>query len=138
MVIVYDDFWCYGATRRTGMRGVEDRDTRFLKATLDICLLALIEEEDRYGYEMIGILREENFPLVNERSVYPLLGRLEVDGLIEGYLRPSVDGPARKYYRMLPEGSRALRAWALRSFETYEVARRIVTERVDLERHLPA
>lgn len=117
---------------------MEERDTRSLKATLDLCLLALIEEEDRYGYEMIGILREENFPLVNERSVYPLLGRLEVDGLIEGYLRPSVDGPARKYYRMLPEGSRTLRAWALRIFETYEVARRIVTERVDLESQLPA
>lgn len=120
------------------MRIVGERDTRSLKATLDICLLALIEEEDRYGYELIKMLREEGFPLVNERSVYPLLGRLEVDGLIEAYLRSSVDGPARKYYRMLPEGSKTLRAWARRSFDTYEVAKRIVTERVDLEQQLPA
>lgn len=116
---------------------MEERDTRLVKANLDICLLALVEEEDRYGYELMRILREEGFPMVNERSVYPLLGRLEVGGLIEGYLRPSSDGPARKYYRMLPEGKRRLRAWASRNFRIYELTNRIVTERIGLEHQLP-
>ncbi len=116
---------------------MDERNTRFLKSTLDICLLALIEEEDRYGYEMIKLLQAEGVPLVNERSVYPLLGRLEVGGLIEGYLRASSDGPARKYYRMLPEGRKSLRAWARWSFDMYEVARQVVTERIDLEQQIP-
>lgn len=111
---------------------MEERDTQLLKGTLDICLLALIEEEDRYGYEMINILQEEGFPLANERSVYPLLGRLEVAEQIEAYLRPSKDGPARKYYRMLPEGSKRLRTRARRSFEIFEITKRIVTERIEL------
>lgn len=120
------------------METMEEGDTATLKATLGLCLLALVEESDRYGYEMIGILREQGLPLVNERSVYPLLGRLEVDELIEAYLRPSVDGPARKYYRMLPEGKKHLRARARRSFYTFEAAKRIIAERVDLEQQLPA
>ncbi|WP_053057783.1 PadR family transcriptional regulator [Rubrobacter aplysinae] len=115
---------------------MEERDTRLLKGTLDICLLAMIEEKDCYGYEMISTLRDKGFPLANERSVYPLLGRLELDGLIEGYLQASNDGPARKYYRIQPEGCTRLRERARRTFEIYELAREIVTERVDLEQQV--
>ena len=69
---------------------------RLLKATPDICLLPLMAEEDRYGYELIGLLRAEVAPLFNDQSVYAPLLRLYDYSLIESNLKLSSDGPARK------------------------------------------
>jgi PadR family transcriptional regulator PadR len=42
--------------------------------------------------------------------MYPLLGRLERDGLVETHRAASNGGPPRKYYRPSREGRRALAA----------------------------
>ncbi len=110
-------------------------DTQLLKGTLEICLMALLQEQDNYGYELIRTLEAEGLALDNRRSVYPLLKRLENDGLIESYLQSSTGGPARKYYRIMPEGRKTLQKKALRSFEVYEATRRVITSRVDLDYH---
>jgi hypothetical protein len=48
-------------------------------------------------------------------ATYPLLGRLERDGLVATHRAASDGGPPRKYYRASPSGRRALaegvRAW---------------------------
>ena len=46
--------------------------------------------------------------IVGEGSIYPLLGRLERDGLVETRRAASNGGPPRKYYSLSPEGERAL------------------------------
>ncbi len=76
-----------------------------------MCLLSLIEEEASYGYEMVSKLRERGLDLASEGSIYPLLSRLQKQGLIEGYLVQSSEGPARKYYRMSTQGRQTLDAW---------------------------
>lgn len=76
-----------------------------------MCLLSLIREEPAYGYEMVRKLQTRGLRLVSEGSIYPLLSRLEKGGLIEGFLVRSSEGPARKYYRINPEGTRALEEW---------------------------
>ena len=76
-----------------------------------MCLLSLIEEEATYGYEMVSKLRDRGLDLASEGSIYPLLSRLQKQGMIEGYLVQSPAGPARKYYRMSPEGRDALDMW---------------------------
>lgn len=111
-----------------------DKEARLPTATLDICLLAMIEVRDSYGYELIQQLKDEGFPVANDRSVYPLLGKLAADGLLETYLQSSSGGPARKYYRISDKGRSALRVRARRSFDLNDVARRIVTARVDIHR----
>lgn len=68
----------------------------------------MIEEESAYGYEMTKRLRARGLSIVGEGSVYPLLGRLERDGLVETYRSPSDGGPPRKYYRPSHEGERWL------------------------------
>jgi PadR family transcriptional regulator PadR len=75
-----------------------------LKGVLDVCLLALVAEQPCYGYELVGQLAARGLDLVAEGSIYPLLGRLQRDGHVEGYLVPSAAGPARKYYRITPGG----------------------------------
>lgn len=76
-----------------------------------MCLLSLIEEEASYGYEMVAKLRNRGLDLASEGSIYPLLSRLQKQGIIEGYLVQSPAGPARKYYRMSDDGREVLEQW---------------------------
>ncbi len=76
-----------------------------------MCLLAVIAEQATYGYEMARKLDERGLHLSSEGSIYPLLSRLQKQGLVEGYLVESAGGPARKYYRLAPAGQRTLADW---------------------------
>jgi PadR family transcriptional regulator PadR len=76
-----------------------------------MCLLSVIEEEASYGYEMVSKLRDRGLDLASEGSIYPLLSRLQKQGMIEGYLVQSSEGPARKYYRMSEDGRETLDHW---------------------------
>jgi len=85
--------------------------TQLLKGVLDMCLLAVIDEEPSYGYEMVRKLAERHLKLTSEGSIYPLLSRLKRSGLIDSYLVDSHVGPARKYYRSTPLGKTTLARW---------------------------
>src|SRR5436190_22929636 len=84
------------------------RSTRMLRGVLDLCLLAVMDGGPADGYEMTKRLRARGLSIVGEGSIYPLLGRLERDGLVETYRTASNDGPPRKYYRASAAGQRAL------------------------------
>ena len=84
------------------------RRTQLLRGVLDLCLLAVIDEAPAYGYEMTKRLRSRGLSIVGEGSIYPLLGRLERDGLLETYRAASDGGPPRKYYRPSSAGHLAL------------------------------
>jgi PadR family transcriptional regulator PadR len=86
----------------------EARRTQLLRGVLDLCLLAVMDEGPAYGYEMTRRLRERGLSIVGEGSIYPLLGRLEREGLVETYRAASNGGPPRKYYRPSQKGRRAL------------------------------
>lgn len=89
-------------------------ETRLMKAGLGLCALALIREQPRYGYELVEQLRTRGLSPTNEGSVYPLLRKMEKDGLLEMKgLVASVGGPARKYYRLTPEGEAVLQRRAV-------------------------
>lgn len=94
------------------MAAHEARRSQLLRGVLDLCLLAVVEEEPAYGYEMTRRLRARGLSIVGEGSIYPLLGRLERDGLVDTYRAASNGGPPRKYYRSSPQGQRALAAGA--------------------------
>lgn len=76
-----------------------------------MCLMSIIDEEASYGYEMVRKLRSRGLDLASEGSIYPLLSRLQKQGMIEGYLVQSSEGPARKYYRMSQDGRKSLNQW---------------------------
>ena len=85
--------------------------SQLLHGVLDMCLLSIIDEEPSYGYEMVRKLRGRGLDLASEGSIYPLLSRLQKQGIIEGYLVQSSKGPARKYYRMSAQGNDLLEQW---------------------------
>jgi PadR family transcriptional regulator PadR len=80
------------------------RQTQLLRGVLDLCLLSLIADRPRYGYELIEGLTDLGLGLVSEGSIYPLLARLERTGLVDTYRAPSTNGPPRKYYRITSDG----------------------------------
>ena len=84
------------------------RGTELLRGVHDLCLLAVMQEGPAYGYEMTKRLRARGLSMVGEGSIYPLLARLERDGLVETYRAASNGGPPRKYYRASPAGEAAL------------------------------
>jgi PadR family transcriptional regulator PadR len=92
------------------MASSEGRRSQLLRGVLDLCLLAVVGEEPAYGYEMTKRLRARGLSIVGEGSIYPLLGRLERDGLVDAYRAASNGGPPRKYYRLTDDGQRALAA----------------------------
>lgn len=93
------------------MAVASDRGSQLLKGVLEMCLLAVIEAEPSYGYEMVQKLTRAGLSLVSEGSIYPSLGRMEKKGLVEGYLVASSGGPPRKYYRVTADGATALAEW---------------------------
>jgi len=88
----------------------EHRRSQLLRGVLDLCLLSVIEDEPAYGYEMTKRLRARGLSIVGEGSIYPLLGRLEREGLVETHRAVSNGGPPRKYYRASDAGRLALAA----------------------------
>ncbi|MBD3167246.1 PadR family transcriptional regulator [bacterium] len=76
------------------------------RGTLELVLLALLEERDRYGYELVSDLegRGGEFFQVKEGTLYPVLYRLEDNGWIESYRDIPKRGVPRKYYRLTEQG----------------------------------
>ena len=90
------------------MGEADGRRSQLLRGVLDLCLLAVMSEGPAYGYEMTKRLRARGLSIVGEGSIYPLLGRLERDRLVETRRVASNRGPPRKYYSLSPEGEQAL------------------------------
>ena len=84
------------------------RRTQLLCGVLDLCLLAVMDEGPTYGYEMTKRLKARGLSVVGEGSIYPLLGRLERDGLVDTHRAASNGGPPRKYYELSRRGQQAL------------------------------
>jgi PadR family transcriptional regulator len=79
-----------------------------LRGVLDLVLLAVVVDEPAYGYEMTRRLRARGLSTVGEGSIYPLLGRLEREGLVATHRVASEGGPPRKYYQASPSGRHVL------------------------------
>jgi PadR family transcriptional regulator PadR len=75
-----------------------------LKGLLEGSLLALIAKGETYGYEMTEKLKEHNFAVVSEGSIYPVLMRLQKNNFVTSTMRKSPSGPKRKYYSITKEG----------------------------------
>lgn len=78
--------------------------TQMLKGILEGCLLAVISEEEVYGYEMTKKLELYGFNMVSEGSIYPLLIRMKKNGLVNTTTKESESGPKRKYYFLTEQG----------------------------------
>ena len=87
---------------------VEAVQVQLKKGVLELCVLALLSRGDTYGYEIASRLAKGIG--MGEGTIYPLMRRMQADGLVETYLVESPSGPSRKYYRLTPSGAASFAA----------------------------
>ena len=84
------------------------KESQLLKGVLEGCVLEIISKKAIYGYELIQSLKEMGFDKIVAGTIYPLLQKLEKQGVIHGEMRPSPDGPDRKYFSLSDAGKERL------------------------------
>ena len=67
--------------------------TQLLKGVLDLTVLAVVDDEDGYGYDIVRRLRDRRLDDVGDASVYGTLRRLYAGGALTSYVVASETGP---------------------------------------------
>src|SRR5215831_18235608 len=87
----------------------EDKDrrvTQLRKGILELAVMGVLYHKRHYGYSLIRVLAENASISLKEGTIYPILARLDRDGLVRSEWVESDQGPPRKYYSLSPAGRR--------------------------------
>ncbi|GED09948.1 PadR family transcriptional regulator [Cellulosimicrobium cellulans] len=91
------------------MRFDERLDRELLRGVLPLCVLAVVATHGpTYGYAITRSLAEAGLGTVKGGTLYPLLQRLEDDGLVTASWHQGDRGPSRRYYAVTDQGRVAL------------------------------
>lgn len=82
----------------------EQLATQLRKGFLAYCVLKACSHKPKYTSDIITQLRDAQLVVV-EGTIYPLLSRLQKDGLLSHQWQESEQGPPRKYYQTTPYGN---------------------------------
>lgn len=86
-------------------------DKGFSAGSLSLMLLKLLDEGDKYGYQMIETLtsRSDNTFSLKAGTLYPLMHDLEKRGAVVSYEKSAESGRMRKYYSITTKGQMMLK-----------------------------
>lgn len=104
---------------------IANLETEMNRGFLQILVLAALEQK-MYGYKMLKYLEQTGYA-VEENTLYPILRRLEKNGLIESEWDVSNDRP-KKFYVVTPAG-RSVRKKALSIWDEQNDILKRITER---------
>jgi PadR family transcriptional regulator PadR len=100
-------------------------DAQLRKGSLELAILASLWAEPLYGLEILRTLRSRGGMEVAEGTLYPILNRLRLDGLVTSEWRDAGTGHPRKYYTLTEPGRSRTRdmaaAWRAFSAQMDEV-----------------
>lgn len=96
------------------------------RGSLELCILAILDHGRRYGYDIVQALSNSEGLVIKEGTIYPLLNRLEGEGLVSSEWQPSPEGPARRYYTLTPVGRAQLPRMSAQWVRFAEDVRRIL------------
>jgi len=80
-------------------------DIQLKRGLLDVCVLAAIQDQDSYGYQIIKDMKP--YVEISESTLYPILRRLEAAGMLSVWTAEH-NGRLRKYYRITQLGRQRL------------------------------
>ena len=105
----------------------DDTQVQLKKGVLEMCVLSILSAGDNYAYEIASRLADGIG--MGEGTIYPLMRRMQSDGMVTTYLIESPSGPPRKYYKLTAAGRAALDAQRV-EWTTFESAvRKILGDR---------
>ena len=91
--------------------------TQLRKGLLDIVILNFLSHGRYHGYQMVQALKKSRGLKIREGNIYPILARLQTDGLVKSSTESSQDGPPRKYFKITKQGEKTLdemnRHWSM-------------------------
>ncbi len=93
------------------MQGFAVASKELVAASTKPIILAILSRGESYGYAIIQEVRQRSGGELDwtDGMLYPVLHRLERDGLVKARWGKSETGRKRKYYRLSSQGGRALR-----------------------------
>jgi PadR family transcriptional regulator PadR len=83
---------------------LENAKQQMRKGVLELCILAIVSEREVYTGDILDRLKENNL-LVVEGTLYPIMARLNKDGLVDYTWRENAGGHPRKYFTLTDKGS---------------------------------
>jgi PadR family transcriptional regulator PadR len=80
--------------------------SEILRGNTETIILAILKNNDSYGYEIMKSIIEQGKGLFNikDATIYTAFKRMEKEGLISTYWGDEDGGPRRKYYTITPKG----------------------------------
>lgn len=102
--------------------------TQILKGFLEGFILKTLEYESLYSGDIIARLEEKKFFNLSEGTLYPLLLRLEDNGLLSSKRIYNALGPSRKIYAITDKGKEELDSYIKEWKEFSEVCNNILGE----------
>ena len=84
---------------------LEEWRSQIKRGTLEYCILLLVQQKPRYGYEIMSELEKRPVIAAKESTIYPLLRRLLKEEYLLSVWQESAEGlPPRKYYYLTDKG----------------------------------
>lgn len=83
---------------------VEGLPTEWLRAVLPLVVLSTVAEGETYGYAVAQHLKTAGLGTVKGGTLYPILNRLEGEGLLTSSWRAGIGGPGRKFFAITHVG----------------------------------
>jgi DNA-binding PadR family transcriptional regulator len=97
---------------------LERFDTEVKRGIMQVAVMCLLEE-NRYGYDIIKSLKESGLN-VEEGTLYPILRRLEEEGVLSS--RWETGGPRPRKYYVITENGKQVRGKLLASLRSVNLA----------------
>lgn len=96
--------------------------TEWLRVALPLAILSTVAADETYGYVVAQHLKSSGLGTVKGGTLYPILSRLEAEGLLTSSWREGIGGPGRKFYAITPLGREQL---AGRAVSWHEFTQRV-------------
>jgi PadR family transcriptional regulator PadR len=84
--------------------GRDRRIAQLRRGVLELAVMGVLYHGRHYGYSLIRVLSERGSISLKEGTIYPILARLDRDGLVGSEWVESAQGPPRKYYTLTSSG----------------------------------
>ncbi|HEX8488217.1 MAG TPA: PadR family transcriptional regulator [Propionibacteriaceae bacterium] len=82
----------------------DDWPAEWTKGVLVASILSVVSQQGAHGYAVARVLTEAGIGSVKGATLYPLLNRLEQDGLLSSSWQEGLGGPGRKCYAITTAG----------------------------------